>query len=167
MRDNTITKAMVEEWYAKNIDKTRNPMGPQGKNSFVAPHKGYEYQMDLFFINDLGKKQKFLGGFVLIDVFTKYAVVVPIHSKDTPDLAAGLIEGLKKMKEAQGVDHPKLIYSDNETGWSYGAIPIYLKEHNIKHYITRNHAQFAERFIRTYKAMLYKRIDSKKREEVQ
>jgi hypothetical protein len=71
------------------------------------------------------------------------------------------------MKDAQGVDKPKLIYSDNETAWSTGALPKYFEEHNIKHYITRNHAQFAERFIRTYKAMLYKRIDSKKREEVQ
>ena len=32
-------------------------------------------------------------------------------------------------------------------------------------YITRNHAQFAERFIRTYKGMLYERIDSVRAEE--
>ena len=31
---------------------------------------------------------------------------------------------------------------------------------NIKHVVTRNHTAFAERFIRTYKAMLYKRTDS-------
>ncbi len=38
--------------------------------------------------------------------------------------------------------------------------------HAIKHYVTRNHAAFAEIFIRTLKDMLYKRIDgeSKKRE---
>ena len=33
-------------------------------------------------------------------------------------------------------------------------------DRGIKHVVTRNHAAFAERFIRTYKAMLYKRIDS-------
>jgi hypothetical protein len=33
-------------------------------------------------------------------------------------------------------------------------------ERNIRHYVTRKHAAFAERFIRTYKAMLYKRIGS-------
>jgi hypothetical protein len=167
MKDNTITKTMVQEWFAKNVEKTRNPMGPQGKNSFVAPYKGYEYQMDLFFINDLGKKQEYEGGFVMIDIFTKYAVVIPIEAKNKFQLSLALSEALKKMKEAQDVDKPKIIYSDDERAWSVGDIPPYLKEHNIKHYITRNHAQFAERFIRTYKAMLYKRIDSKKREMVQ
>ena len=34
-----------------------------------------------------------------------------------------------------------------------------IKENNIKQYITRNHAAFAERFIRTFKDMIYKRID--------
>jgi hypothetical protein len=38
----------------------------------------------------------------------------------------------------------------------------YWVEKGIKNYVTRNHAQFAERFIRTNKNMLYKRIDSLK-----
>jgi hypothetical protein len=38
----------------------------------------------------------------------------------------------------------------------------YFVEQNIKHYITRTHANVAERFIRTYKALLHKRIDSVK-----
>ena len=33
-------------------------------------------------------------------------------------------------------------------------------ERDIRFDVTRNHAAFAERFIRTYTAMLYKRIDS-------
>ena len=33
-------------------------------------------------------------------------------------------------------------------------------DRGINHVLTRNHAAFAERFIRTYKAMLYKRVDS-------
>ena len=60
----------------------------------------------------------------------------------------------------QGVKKPSIIYSDDEAGWAKGAVPTYLEEQGIKQYITRNHAQFAERFIRTYKGMLYKRIDS-------
>ena len=34
---------------------------------------------------------------MLIDVFTKYAVIVPIKSTDPPDILAGLIEGLNNM----------------------------------------------------------------------
>jgi hypothetical protein len=79
----------------------------------------------------------------------------------------GLIEGLKKMKDGQKVDKPNIIYCDGEKAWEVGSIPVYLEEHGIKQYITRNHAQFAERFIRTYKSMLYKRVDSEKRHEVE
>ena len=164
--DKTITKKYVQEWFASNIVKRAHAMGPQGKNSFVAPHKGYEYQMDLFFINDL-THQKWEGGFVMIDIFTKYATVVPIHGTDGGQLSMGLIQSLKEMKQAQKVDKPSIIYCDNETSWSVGAVPEYIEQQGIKQYITRNHAQFAERFIRTYKAMLYKRIDSAKRDEVQ
>jgi hypothetical protein len=78
-----------------------------------------------------------------------------------------LYNALKTLETAQKVEKPKIIYCDNETAWSVGAVPIYLKEQGIKQYITRNHAQFAERFIRTYKGMLYKRMDSAMRDEVQ
>ena len=56
---------------------------PRGENSFVAPHPYFEFQLDLFFIspNDVESKQKFRVGLVLIDIFTKYAVVIPIKSK--------------------------------------------------------------------------------------
>ena len=36
----------------------------------------------------------------------------------------------------------------------------YLRKEKIKHYRARNHAAFAERFIRTFSALLYKRTDS-------
>ena len=165
-QNNTISKRDVQVWFDTNIIKTAHAMGPQGKNSFVAPHKGYEYQMDLFFIKDL-KKQKYNAGFLMIDIFTKYATVVPIDAKNGDQVAMGLIQSLKEMKDAQDVDNPKIIYCDGETAWTTGAVPTYIEEQGIKQYITRNHAQFAERFVRTYKGMLYKRIDSAKREEVQ
>ena len=46
---------------------------------------------------------------MLIDVLSKYAVVVPIKSKDGPDVIAGTMEALKIMKE-----NPQLIYTDDE-----------------------------------------------------
>ena len=51
--------------------------------------------MDLFLINDL-ENQKFRVGMLMIDIFTKYMVVVPIKSKGEGDIASGMIEGLKK-----------------------------------------------------------------------
>ena len=122
--------------------------------------------MDLFFLNDV-TEQKFKGGFLMIDIFTNYATVVPIQGTSGDQLSMGLIQSLKEMKDGQHVDKPSIIYCDGETAWSVGEVPKYIKEQGIKQYITRNHAQFAERFVRTYKGMLYKRIDSAKRDEVQ
>ena len=46
---------------------------------------------------------------MLTDVFSKYATVRPIKSKDPPDVLAGIMEGLQKKG-----DKPKMFYSDEE-----------------------------------------------------
>jgi hypothetical protein len=62
---------------------------------------------------------------------------------------------------------PEIIYTDDEGALHKPSIQTYFKDNNITHYITRNHAWFAERFIRTFKLMLYKRIDQGKIENPQ
>jgi hypothetical protein len=54
----------VQDWFNKNVDRA-----PQlkGYNSYVAPHAHFEYQMDLFFINDAGEAYKI--GLLMIDIF--------------------------------------------------------------------------------------------------
>ena len=69
------------------------------------------------------ENQKFNVGLVLIDVFTKYAVVVPIKSKDPPDYLAGMMEGLNKMN-----NKPELIYGDDEGS---------LNSHVVNEYLTK------------------------------
>ncbi len=78
---------------SKNVSKTKQP---GGTNSFVAPGAFHEFQIDLLFINDL-EEQKFKVGMVCIDIFSKFAAVVPIMSKDTGDLASGISDCLKLM----------------------------------------------------------------------
>ena len=65
--DPTITKEYIQDWFDTNVLKRGHAQGVQ-KNSFVAPHKGYEYQIDVFFIKDLETEQKFESGFVMIDI---------------------------------------------------------------------------------------------------
>ena len=156
--DKTITINDVKEFFKNNIEKKTQL---KGMNSFVAPHAYYEYQLDLFFINDL-ENQKNRIGMAMIDIFTKYASVVPIASKGEGDVAAGVLECLNQMGHK-----PEIIYSDDETSLSTVAIQKYFKDHNIDHVITRSHAWFIERFIRTFKDMLYKRIETSKEENVQ
>lgn len=157
-QDKTITIDDVKLWFSKNVEK-KNQL--KGINSFVAPHPYYEYQLDLFFINDM-ENQKFKIGMVMIDIFTKFVSIVPIASKSEGDVAAGLIECLHNMGHK-----PEIIYSDDETSLSTAAMQKYFKDHNISHVITRSHAWFVERFIRTFKDMLYKRTTASKDDNIQ
>ena len=152
-KDKSITLADVKAWFEKNIDRKR-PMS--GFNSFITPYAYYEYQIDLFFItnNDL-KEQKFRIGLVMIDIFSKFAVVVPIKSKQPPDLLAGIMEGINKMGKK-----PKMFYSDEEGSLYSKTIIEYLEQEKIEMHRTRGHPAFAERFIRSFKDMLFKRVEA-------
>ena len=156
-KDKTITADDVNEFFKKNVEEKRKM---RGQNSFVAPHAFWEFQLDLFFIskNDL-ENQKFRIGLILIDIFSKYATVIPIASKQPPDVLAGIMEGIKKMG-----GKPKMIYSDEEGSLFSSTITDYLDEEKIELHTTRGHPAFGERFIRTYKDMLFKRVgaDEKK-----
>ena len=150
-KDKTITMGDINRWFRANVEQKRKPVG---QNSFIAPHSAYEYQMDLFFINDLDE-QKFRVGMLMIDVFDKFMHVVPIKGKKEEDLASGMIECLNKMGKK-----PEIIYTDDEGAMNKEAIQKYLKDENIEHHRTRAHPNFSERAIRTFKDMLYRRVEA-------
>jgi len=150
-KDKTITMSDIDIFFRKNVEQKKQL---RGSNSFVNPYPYYEFQVDLFFINDL-EKQNNKVGMILIDTCSRYMVVIPIKSKGDGDVAAGLIEGLNKFDKK-----PQIIFSDDKKALSTDAIQKYLKEQNIYHHITRGHANFSERAIRSFKNMLYKRIDN-------
>ncbi len=95
-----------------------------------------------------------------IDVFSKYAAVVPIVDRKTGPVAAGILECFKLMGKK-----PEILYTDDEASLSAFSMIEYYKEKHFKHYITRNHAASTERFIRTCKDLLYKRIDGTSKKE--
>lgn len=96
----------------------------------------------------------------MIDVFTKYMVVIPIKSKGEGDIASGMIEAFNKMTGT-----PELLYTDDETALNTKAIQDYLKDQGIAHHRTRGHPNFSERAIRTYKDMLHKRVEADEKKE--
>ena len=114
-----------------------------------------------FFIHDL-KEQKFKVGVLMIDVFDKFMYVVPIKSKQEGDVASGMIECLNKMGKK-----PEIIYTDDEGALNKEAIQKYLKDENIEHHRTRAHPNFSERAIRTFKDMLYKRVEADEKKNKQ
>ena len=141
----------INEFFKKNVEQKRRAVGT---NSVVAPHSAYEYQIDLFFINDM-ENQKFKVGMLTIDVFAKFMHVVPISGKTEEDLASGIIESVHKMGKK-----PKIVYTDDERAISKESIQTYFKEQSIEHHITRTHPDFSERAIRTCKDLLYKRVEA-------
>ena len=155
-KDKSITMNDVNEFFRKNVEVKKLP---RGQNSFVASHHAYEYQLDLFFIGreDFESKQETRIGLVLIDIFSKYAVVLPIASRTPPDLLAGILEGIQKMGEK-----PKMIYSDEESSLIGDRVDIRgaLKDRGIELHTTRGRSAFVERFIRTFKDMLFKRVEA-------
>ena len=70
------------------------------------------------------------------------------------NLDSGIIESLKRMGKK-----PKIVYTDDEGAISKESIQTYMKEQNIQHHITRARPNFSERAIRTFKDLLYKRVE--------
>ena len=120
-KEPTIKKEDVEQFFRKNVEIKAKP---RGHNSFVAPHNNHTYQIDLFFMGyyDFDEEQKYRGGLVCIDVLSKYAVVIPIVSKNEPDVIEATKEALKKMGKK-----PKIIYSDDEKAIAGGDFKDILK----------------------------------------
>ena len=90
-----------------------------------------------------------------IDIFSKYATVVPINSKQSSDFLAGLMECLTNIRHK-----PCFIYSDNEGVLNSKDVLGYLEKPKIAVITTRNHAHFVGRLIRTFKLMLRKQIET-------
>ena len=99
---------------------------------------------------------------VLIDSFTKQAVVYPLKGKSIVPVLTALLEGMVALG-----GRPKIIYSDHEGSLGGKEMAAWIKEQKLTHHITRNHAHFAERFIRTFKFALYKRIDEGEKDDPQ
>ena len=153
-KEPSITLNDVKKFFKNNVEVKKKQ---RGINSFVAPYNNHTYQVDIFFMGktDFENTQKFRAGLVLIDVLSKYAVVVPIKSKEAPDVIAGTMEALNKMKEK-----PQLIYTDDERAIAGDEFKQFIEGEGIELYRTRNHPAFAERFIRTFKDKLFKRVEA-------
>ena len=150
-KDSSITLNDVKEWFKRNVEQKKQL---RGQKSFTPKEPYCKYQFDLFFVNDI-PDQKCKVGVAMLDIFTKFATVIPIKSKSEGDVASGMIQGFKEMGKT-----PKLLYTDDEASLSTDATQTCLRENNIRHHRTRGHANFVERFIRTSKKMMYDRIEA-------
>ena len=155
--DPSVTADDFKEWKAKQDVGQKAKM--RGMNSFIADKPREEYQMDLFFMADQQVDKKFKSALLMVDIFTKWTQVVMVASKKWPDV----LEGIKKLIPMMG-GKPKSIYSDDEGAFNSKEIQKYFNDEGIRHLVTRSHAPVAERQIRTFKNMIYKRLEAPKNE---
>lgn len=155
-----ITLDDVRQFMRKQPNKQIK--APRGSNSFTAPFARYEYQIDIMFMTPLASKPnpevkiKVKEGeprqaLVVIDIFSKYADVIPIQTLNSENVLKALKEAFKKM------GFPMSIYSDNDSNFQ-ASVKKFFEDEGIKHIITQTHANVAERFIRTMKNMIHDRV---------
>jgi hypothetical protein len=107
-KDPCITKAFVKHWIETNVERTRQ-VGRQ-KNSFVAPRAYHEYQADLFYITDKQfLNQEYPFGLSVIDVFSKYATVIPLKERKFANVRDGLLKAFDQIWK-----RPQILYTDEE-----------------------------------------------------
>jgi hypothetical protein len=130
--------------------------GYGGINSFTAPFACYEYQMDIMVMAPLSKepevkieptKKEPRYALVVIDIFSKYADVIPTKENNSESVLEALKQAFKKM------GYPMSIYSDND-GAFQSVVKKFFDDEGIQHIVTQTHANVAERFIRTMKNMI-------------
>ena len=90
---------------------------------------------------------------VAIDNFTKIAEVIPIENRQPIEL----ISALKIIFNSMGT--PKQLCSDEESSFRAKVFFRFMNDTGITHVQTSTHAPTVERFIRTFKDNLYRRLD--------
>ena len=88
----------------------------------------------------------------MIDVFSKYAVVIPIEDKKVGPVMEGIWTAFKAMG-----GKPKILYTDNEGALNTWWVPAEFEKAGIQH-ITAGTAYFIERFNRTFKGRMADRL---------
>jgi len=94
-------------------------------------------------------------GMAGIDIFSKKAMAVAIPDKKKESL----LEALKIIFKEIG--KPKVLVTDEEGGLVSNFVSDYLKKEGITYIVNRNHAPFVERFLRSLKSMISKRLSNK------
>ena len=157
-----ISRSKIKEWLMRQDTYTlHKPIRRNFKrNRVIVGGIDQQWQMDLA---DMQSMQKFNDGYryllVCIDVFSKYAWVVPLKNKTGPSL----VEALKIILTSGR--KPEKIITDQGTEFFNKHFKALLKDEDIELYNTYNEtkASIAERtLIRTLKTRMWRYFTAKK-----
>jgi len=145
-----ITMNDVKNWFYKNVENTAKA---KGYNSFINDEAYDTYQMDLIYFgkDDTGQN----AALSMIDIFSKWAAVVPIKNKSAENLASAIMECMTKINPKK---RPKMMYTDSDTYFIKPWVSEFFKKEGVHLYLTKQSPMVVERFNRTFKNMIWKRI---------
>ena len=154
--DKRITLELVRQWFRENIEKTKQVGG--AKNSYVAQRAFQEYQADVFYITEKQMpNQEYPFGLSMIDVFSKYATVIPMKERKAENLMAAILQGFKDIGK-----QPDVLYTDEEGALIKKTVAPEFAKMGIQHIVTTSSAHFVERFNRTFKWMINQKVKDMK-----
>lgn len=118
-----------------------------------------QWQMDLV---DMSNYSKFNKGIhyllTIVDVFSRFAYVLPLKSKTQDEIFNSLQELFKKVT-------PNIIFSDNGSEFINKKVQKLFQEYKIKHFTfdpgNHNSLGIIERFNQTFKNIIYKHFTAK------
>ena len=152
-----IKYKQVQQWFLANVERKTKDV--RGYNSYVAPHAYHQYQCDIFIITDNQlPNQKYTMGLLMIDTFSKYMSVVALESNKPIPLGNAILKSFQLQGKA-----PDILFSDSEGSLFNKELVQLLDDSNVQIVTTTTHAPFAERAVRTFKNMLFKRIERKQK----
>ena len=94
--DPIITLNEVKGWFKQNVKPEGQVWGK--RNSYIAPGPYHEFQADLFFITaNQFKNQEYEVGLSMIDVFSKFAVVLPVRKKEAEPIMEAIFRAFTMM----------------------------------------------------------------------
>lgn len=160
-QNKNITLKGVEKWLESQDPYTlyRQKFEKFPRRKVITPGVGYQFQADLLDYQALSKsnnKIRFL--LTVIDCFSRFALAVPLKSKQGKEVC----EALKTAFSSMG--KPVKLQTDKGSEFYNSHVKSLLKKLNIHHFSTDQElkAQIVERFNRTLREKIQKFLVSKK-----
>ena len=147
-----INKADVTKWYKANVE--RNVVQRSGYNSYVAKSPLEEFQIDLFNMK-VKEDDEYKMAIGAIDIFTKVATVIAVPNKQPETFLKALKQIFQIMRK------PKILMADEEGSLNSKTLDNFFKEEKIVYIVNRHHAPVIERFIRTFRNMVTRRLQKR------
>ena len=156
--DNSVRRQDVKD-YLSNRDDIQVKVKPKTYNMCVSHGSKFEYEIDIMDMESKDVTSNTRYGLVAIDGFSRIAEVVPIEDTTSETM----IDGLKN--SVTSIGKPKQLYSDEESSMRSAKMNRFLHDNEINSSQTTTHAHTVERFIRTFKMNLYRRLDALKHDK--